>query len=283
VINRNSDKFVSGFKNVLSRSLPPMMTSLIRQITAPKARRYKSFQEALADCQNLGYADSDIASQVVNRTTKLVSEEFKNHKLSESDMRIILMGLRASQDRRIRVLDFGGGAGYHYFLFKSWCHPTTKVDWLVIETPTMVELSHGMRNSELNFVSEIPTKTEDSFDLVVVASSLQYTSDPIAILYKLINLNPEFFCITRTPMLFDDEEIITVQTSLLHSHGPGNFEQVIQNKKVQTPITFLPKLKLIEALEYKYGSFQINQDAKSSFQFKGKEIPAFGIICRLLH
>jgi len=198
-------------------------------------------------------------------------------------MRIILMALRASQDRKIRVIDFGGGAGYHYFLFKAWCHPSTKVDWLVIETPPMVEKSQGMGNSELIFTSEIPTKTENCFDLVVVASSLQYTSDPTAILQQLIELNPEYFCITRMPMLLHDDQIITIQTSSLSSHGPGNFEHTVQNKKVHTPITFVSKLRIFEALDDKYGSFQITQDENSSFQFKGKEIPAFGIICRLIH
>ena len=263
--------------------MPPIMTSLLRQVTAGRARKYKSFQEALADCHNLGYADADIARQVVDRTNKLVSEKFKNHKLSESDMRIILMALCASQDRTIRVLDFGGGAGYHYFLFKAWCHSTTKVDWLVIETAPMVEKSQEMGNPELIFTTQIPTNKDNCFDLVVVASSLQYTSDPIATLQQLIDLKSEFLCITRMPMLLHDDQIITIQTSTLSAHGPGNFEQAIQNRKVHTPITFLPKQKLIEALEYKYGSFQITQDAKSSFQFRGKEIPAFGIICRLIH
>lgn len=262
--------------------MPPIMTSLLRQMAAARERKYKTFQEALANCQNLGYADTDLASQVVNRTNKLVSENFKNHKLSESDMTIILMALCASQDRTIRVLDFGGGGGYHYFLFKAWCHPTTNVDWLVIETAEMVQKSHEMINSELNFTTQIPANKDNCFDLVIVASSLQYASDPIAILKQLINLNSKSFCITRMPLLLHDDEIVSVQTSNLSAHGPGKFEQTIQNKEVKTPITFLPKRKIIKELEYKYGFFQITKDTKSSFQFRGKAIPAFTIICRLV-
>jgi putative methyltransferase (TIGR04325 family) len=277
----STNKFLTNFKKVIIHCLPPLITSLLKQVITPRTRKYETFQDALADCNNLGYSDTDIARQVVERTTQLISGSFRNQKFSDSDLRIVLMALIASRNGSIRVLDFGGGAGYHYFLFKTLCPPSTKIDWLVLETQSMVRESQGIKNSELNFKSKIPVNSKDSFDLIIVASSLQYTSNPLTVLQQLIDLNSEFFCLTRTPLFLNGDCLVTVQKSILSAHGPGDFNQLPQKKTVLTPITFLPKAAIVKALESKYGVIQITQDAQSSFQFNGKEIPAFGILCGL--
>jgi putative methyltransferase (TIGR04325 family) len=247
----------------------------MKRIKTSNSKKYSSFQDALLDCQNLGYLDSEIANHVKNKTQKLVSESFENYELSESDLRILLMAFRASQRGSLKVLDFGGAAGYHYFLFKKWCTANTAVEWTVVETKTMVDKCIDLQNSELRFVSNIPTDRKSSFDLILAASSLQYTSDPLAVLTELLQMNSTFFCITKTPMLSSSETLICIQASKLSDHGPGKKFIGGENELVLTPVTFMFKDSVLRKFQEENYSFQVTQDTRSSFQFNRKEIPTF--------
>ena len=114
------DMYLKFSKRIISMILPPFLISFMRLIRKNNSKTYLTFQDALFDCQNLGYLDSKIVNHVKSKTQKLVSESFENYELSESDLRILLMAFRASQRGSLKVLDFGGAAGYHYFLFKKW-------------------------------------------------------------------------------------------------------------------------------------------------------------------
>jgi putative methyltransferase (TIGR04325 family) len=274
--------FMNLGKRIAYQVLPPYLFNLIKRVKKKNSISYTLFEDALLECNNLGYSDADIVNHVKSKTLELNSENFREHDLSESDLRILLMASRCLGNGSLKVLDFGGGAGYHYYLFKSWFPKSTKVEWIVVETELMVEMCNDLQNSELKFVSDIPTEDDSSFDLVVAASSLQYTRDPISYLTRLIQKEATFFCMTKTPMLSYNHNLVTLQTSILSAHGPGKSSSKLEDKVVLTPITFIYKETVLKMFEQNYGKVQLTQDARSSFEFNSREIPTFSAFCSAL-
>jgi putative methyltransferase (TIGR04325 family) len=274
--------FLNFGKRIAYQVLPPLLFNLIKRFKKKTSVSYARFEDALLKCNNLGYSNADIVDQVKSKTLKLKFENFKKHDLSESDLRILLMASRYLGNGSLKVLDFGGGAGYHYYLFKSWFPKCPKVEWVIVETELMVEMCNDLQNPELKFVSDIPTENDSPFDLVVAASSIQYTCDPVSILARLLQIKATSFCMTKTPMLSYKDKLITVQASILSDHGPGKSYSKLEDKLILTPITFIYKETVSKMFEQNYARFQLTQDARSSFEFNGREIPTFSAFCSAL-
>ena len=58
---------------------------------------------------------------------------------------------------QINVLDFGGGAGNHYYLARKLIDDNVKINWHVVETDSFVEEinKQGLQSSELKFFTSI--------------------------------------------------------------------------------------------------------------------------------
>jgi len=83
-------------------------------------------------------------------------------------------------------------------------------------------------------------------------------------------------------MLSYKDKLITVQTSILSDHGPGKSYSKLEDKLILTPITFIYKETVSKMFEQNYARFQLTQDARSSFEFNGREIPTFSAFCSAL-
>jgi putative methyltransferase (TIGR04325 family) len=114
-----------------------------------------------------------------------------------------------------KIIDFGGGAGYHYFIAKKIINYEFK--WFLIENKTMVKLcKKKIKYKNLSFNNQlIKTKA----DIFFSSCAINYTNNPINILNKISKLNAKYLYFTRTP-LSQNGEVEFKQLSLLSENGP---------------------------------------------------------------
>ena len=96
-----------------------------------------------------------------------------------------------------RVLDFGGGAGVHYFTARFLFNVPFR--WAIVETPVRAAAAapdgfeiHDSITSAVASLGEV--------DLVLASSAIQYTPDPMATLNALIAVGARYFALTRFPV-----------------------------------------------------------------------------------
>jgi len=124
--------------------------------------------------------------------------------------------------RHLALLDFGGGAGSHYYDIRPYLAENISLKWYVVETPTMVKhcKKKGLENKELRFVDSISGLKDISFDLVYASGALQYVKNPYKTLKEIISWRVPFILFNRMMLNDGDKDLITVQRSLLSWHGP---------------------------------------------------------------
>jgi putative methyltransferase (TIGR04325 family) len=115
------------------------------------------------------------------------------------------------------IIDFGGGAGYHYFIAKKKL-TNFKLKWLVIENRTMVKLCNKkIRYKDLYFSNSFKKIKEN--DVFFSSCSLNYTKNPSKTIKSIIKLNTKYLYFTRTP-LTQGSSFKYKQISLLSDNGP---------------------------------------------------------------
>jgi putative methyltransferase (TIGR04325 family) len=115
------------------------------------------------------------------------------------------------------ILDFGGGAGYHYFIAKIKL-PNNNLKWQVIENNTMVKLCNKKLNYRNLFFFDTFNKIK-KVDVFFSSSAINYTKDPIKTIQSIIKLNAKYLYFTRTP-LTENQSFRFKQLSLLSDNGP---------------------------------------------------------------
>jgi putative methyltransferase (TIGR04325 family) len=125
-----------------------------------------------------------------------------------------LLRVACAKQGRLRVLDFGGSLGTGYRQFKAFCPGMAYLAWKVVDQPRIVECGKDLfRNDELDFFRTIEEAVRDeSPDVILLSSVLQYLENPYAVIGKIISLDAASIMIDRTPIADFDRDVLTVQT-----------------------------------------------------------------------
>lgn len=115
------------------------------------------------------------------------------------------------------VVDFGGGAGFHYFIANIKL-PKFNFKWLVIENKTMVKLCNKQFNHKNLFFFNSLIKLK-KIDIFFSSCAINYTENPSETIKRISKLNSKYFYFTRTP-LGENKSMEFKQTSLLSDNGP---------------------------------------------------------------
>ena len=206
------------------------------------------------------YENPDLVKVVVEK-----NRNFRNQLLQGSCPSLDLTSIRTllgialctpHLERPLRVLDFGGGGGFHYFIARAATLPKQHLIWRVVETSKMVKLaSHMLSNDELKFSESIESAAADlggEIDLVFASSVLQYCENPLYILEQLASIGSKNLFITRTPFSASEQQYAGIQKSRLKDNGPGPMPPQFKDCEISYPITFAPKTAVEEILSRKY-------------------------------
>lgn len=198
---------------------------------------------ALAECLEGGYKNEELCEVIAEKTIRY-KERLKQKPFHLSlNNAFLLSGLQhalkgKTEKDTLRVLDFGGACGSHYFEMERFL-PNTKLLWTIVETPTLVKIARQKNiGSENLFFKEALTDAQDT-DLIYSSGALQYTEKPYEYLKKLMETGAEHIIFSRMMLNKKDRDIITIHKSPLSWNGPGPLPKEYQDKQVSYPITIM--------------------------------------------
>ena len=115
--------------------------------------------------------------------------------------------------RKIRIVDFGGSFGSTYRTLQDQLRKS-KIDfeWIVIEQKHFVDLGKThFETDELRFVDGFSSLTNDSVDIVIFNSVLEYLANPYEIIREALSHSPLVVLVDRTPVNSQDYDTFSVQ------------------------------------------------------------------------
>jgi putative methyltransferase (TIGR04325 family) len=164
------------------------------------------------------------------------------------------------------ILDFGGGAGYHYFIARIKL-PNFIFKWLVVENRTMVRLCiKKIKYKNLSF-SDSLNKIK-KIDIFFSSCAINYTKNPLETLKSIIKLKTKYLYFTRTP-LTENQSLEFKQFSLLSDNGPCK----INNEKemlIDYENKIINQKKFEEMFKNKFFIITKYVDEKKAFFYKKK-------------
>jgi len=244
---------------------------------------FDSYLEAELACRVNAYKDLDFARLIIEKNILFNKTIQLNNNYDLEMMRTIIPFGSIESSISLTVLDFGGGGGYHASIAKSALKNGKDIFWNIVETPAIVSMAENYAIKYCSFYRSIEKAKEavSKVDLVFTSSSLQYCSDPLDYLQKLIAIQAPYFYITRTPFLQNDNKIITVQSSKLSSNGPGPLPPQYKDTLVEYPIVYVSQFEVERLLKEKYHiKFRIDE-GPGSFSFRNEKISMVGFFCEL--
>ena len=231
---------------------------LIRRLTKKNLSLvYSSYEAALEDADGF---DNLLLTNVIVTKGKKFAENLKTDKTIDLMMLRTAIGITSVlKSNSLKVLDFGGAAGAHYFITRSLLDDDIKIDWRIVETTAMVNeaAQQGLQNEELAFYDSIDAALQgDEFDLVFASSSVHYTPQPYDVLKTLLSVKFKKFMLTRTAIANDEKVLLQKSTLSGNGIGPIPEELGIKDRSISYPVTILCERK-VEGIIKSYGEIQL--------------------------
>jgi putative methyltransferase (TIGR04325 family) len=178
---------------------------------------------------------------------------------------VVTTALSANRDV-LRVLDFGGACGAHFFVVKAALGHILNLRWHVVETPAMCDKARALQTDELQFFEhqEHAVAAMDGVDLVYCSGALQYAPDPPAALAELTSHKAQYFLLTRTPVATHNKTVITIQETPLGDNGPGPLPDGFDDIVIRYPMTLVPRAVIESTLGSHYRLLLRMCEAQSS-------------------
>ena len=258
------------------------MIDLQSQIVANKL--YSNYDEALQLCNGLGYSEQELTEVVVKKNIayrKSITE--KSYLYGDVNRSLLAISI-ALNSKSFRVLDFGGGGGYHYTLAKHVLGDNYDIKWNIVETDSMCLAAASIADKSLKYFNNINHAASDlgNIDLMFTSSALQYCSDPMEYLKNLLNVSAKYIYITRTPFFSGTNKIISIQSSKLSHNGPGDLPFDYEDREILYPISFIPLDEVIKTIQEKYIiRFKVMEDAATLFIGEMAVNSYYGLLCEL--
>lgn len=257
------------------RELPPILQS-----------RYPSFAEAMKVCTRNGYENIDIVQVVLEKTKAYrdglmrKSAPIQVNPSSAYSLCSVLMSTRAPE---IRVLDFGGACGAHYFAARAVLPASVRLDWMVVETPEMARRAgEAMTGPELRFSSDLKTAAASfpRLDLLHTSGTLQCVDKPYEFLAMLLETPASYVLFNRLGLTKGDHEVITIHESWLSENGHGPLPAGFQDRRVRYPFVFPREAPFVEALLANHEIAAVFDDKSGIFPVENEPLFGLGLLAR---
>jgi len=107
----------------------------------------------------------------------------------------ITVAMMLSNYENIKILDFGGGFGIRYMtLLESVENDMDSIDYTIVEVPEIIESASALHAGKIKYLSALPQS--EQYNLVYVASSLQYIEHWVNLLTDLAAYNSEYILLS---------------------------------------------------------------------------------------
>jgi putative methyltransferase (TIGR04325 family) len=192
---------------------PPLIQSVYRRIVSKRGiyftGNYQNWTSARADC--VGYEDDAVIQKVYTAALKVK----KGEAVYERDSVIFdeiqfswpvisaLLYTASHHANKLSVLDYGGALGSSYFQSRSFLSGINSLRWSIVEQPKFVELGKkDFEDETLRFYLSIEEcMANETPQVVLLSSVLQYLPDPHALLDQIVSLGCSTIVLDMTAML----------------------------------------------------------------------------------
>jgi putative methyltransferase (TIGR04325 family) len=240
-----------------------------------RTARFADFASALAQCGG-GYDDLTLARVRAYKTEHFIAQLSTTVWPEQVANTALAVGLAAAQvpARPLRVLDFGGSAGVHYY---AACKVLPEAPrWAIVETQAMAEVCRGAGLDAFESVATA-VKHLGGVDLVHTSGAIQYTPDPLQFLDTLLAVDAPVFFLGRLP-LWRGEQRVTIQESQLSSNGLGPLPPDIPDAPVRYPETFVNFDELLRRITARYELRMALDSSSATAIVDGQTIPGITLI-----
>ena len=267
-------------RDLVRQLVPPLLLDIWRANSAPI---FASYEEAWAACHDGAYEEETLVKVVVEKNFAFRQAIQSAAVFDLATLRTLIGVGLANTGSTLRVLDFGGGGGYHYSLARAALGRDKRLSWNIVETAAMAREGQRIATTELKFFDNIHEAQKDlgSVDLVLTSGALQYCPDPIKFIKALADLRARHIFITRTPFGDSGDSLVSVQTSRLSENGPGPLPPGFDDKRVTYPITLISRRAAEEVLSERYRIVFSIQEDKNAFTAANKTFDMYGYYCEL--
>jgi putative methyltransferase (TIGR04325 family) len=225
--------------------------------------------------KNKGYNNLALNKSIVKKT--IIYSKLKSINDHNINLQRTVKFLKFLKKKKLKkIIDFGGGAGYHFFVAKI-VYPNLNLKWLIVENQIMVKLCNKkIKNKNLFFFDSF--KQIKKADIFFSSCSINYTTNPIETIKTIIKLKPKYLYFTRTP-LAENKSFKFKQISLLSENGPCQIKNekeilVEYENKIITRQSFEEIFKNDFTIILKY------IDEKNAFFFKDKSFNTYTYIIK---
>jgi putative methyltransferase (TIGR04325 family) len=245
---------------------------------------YANYNDALSVCNGKGYSMQDLTDVVVKKNIAMKHSLTRDSYLSREATRTLMSIGFALNSKSVRILDFGGGGGYHYTLARLALGEECRIKWNIVETEAMCHSARIIADDSLKFFSTISAAEKDlgCVDLLLTSSALQYCPDPIAYLKDLLAVSAKYLYITRTPFFPGQQTLVSVQSSMLSHNGPGPLPDGYTDQEILYPISYVPLDQIETLIQEKYTiRFKVLEEPGNLFIDNQAVNAYYGFFCEL--
>jgi len=241
--------------------------SALRHLSAKRARTrcFASFAEAHRAAVALGhtYEDHQMAQLVVDKTKQSLLRDDRRRPISAVTLRSLWALQRLTHHRSsLRVLDFGGAAGQHFFEARAFLgkdqlneesdRSRVRLSWRVVETEAMVTAASALAGSDLQFYSSVESALQGfEPDLVLSSGALQCLPNPLRTLESLVSIGATYLFLTRLSCSPNDTTSFIVEEGFIHNQGPAVSVSPMAGRAAY-PLTIVPVKEMERVLETRY-------------------------------
>jgi len=278
-------------KKIIKDFMPPAILKLLQKLAIVKNAEnqhqiFLTYQDAARLCTTDAYEEEELI-EVIFKKTKRFSENLKSEIIpiwesTAYSLLSIINPIIESKTTQINVLDFGGACGAHYFHIRSLLDKELKLNWVVVETPTMVKCAKKLETDELSFFDNFADAIAklNRIDLLHTSGTLQCVDNPKKYLTEIINCNAEWLLFNRLGLNKIDRDVVTIHSSKLSWNGIGELPVGYTDRWVKYPFNFPSETKFMIALEEKYSLIAKFNDQSGMYAVAGEEIVGYGLLCR---
>ena len=272
-------------KRIIKDFIPPIILQILRKLQNSQ-QKFLNYQDALKLCTTNAYEEEELI-EVIFKKTKRFSENLKSEiiPISETAAYSLLSAINPiieSKTNQINVLDFGGACGAHYFHLRSLIDKDLKLNWVVVETPTMVRYAKELETDELLFFDNFTDAINKlgKVDLLHTSGTLQCVDNPQKYLVEILNCNARWLLFNRLGLNILDRDVVTIHSSKLSCNGIGELPNGYTDRWIKYLFNFPSENKFLNTLQEKYSLVAKFNDQSGMYAVDGEEIVGYGLLCR---
>jgi putative methyltransferase (TIGR04325 family) len=214
--------------------LPPFVVDVLHFLEKNRVGftgKYSEFDKALQ--KSTSYESLAIVEDYIRELNKIVSEKQQLSYFNFDTRSVrILAALRLAENglsnKKIRVLDFGGGLGTHYFkVFEPF--KDILEEYVILETPLVAERFSEL-NKEIKYVTDLENTEPKSFDICLASCSIPYVENPYSTLTEIMKCS-KYIILDRMPFVDSiNSDVLKLQKSITSNHSRVSYPSWLMSR-----------------------------------------------------